>query len=368
MGSTTIPDSPAAARVTRIPAPLLGALLALLLAALVVQSVRTGPLGAHPLSVSARGVLASLGVAQELDGSLQSIVEIRLRRTLVALGVGAALAYSGALLQGLFRNGLASPSVLGITSGAAFGASLAILVLGGYGPAIVAAQSAGLAPVLVTAFGFCGALAVALLVATIATTGGRISVPTLLLVGVAINMCLGGLMAAVQSLTLADFEISRAILAWTFGTLDDRSPAQVNLLWVGLALAATIIPFVGLELDLFAGGEDDAEALGVNAGRVKLLVLVAAALAASVAVAVAGQIAFVGLVVPHVLRLLSGTSNRALLPLTLVGGPVFLLGADVIQHALLGNAMLQPGVMMSMVGGPLFLALLVRSRREMRTW
>jgi iron complex transport system permease protein len=156
--------------------------------------------------------------------------------------------------------------------------------------------------------------------------------------------------------------------SWTFGTLDDRTPVHVWIGLVGVGLAAAVIPFVALELDLFAGGEEDAETLGVDPGRIKLLALVAAALAAAVAVAVAGQIAFVGLVVPHLVRLTVGSSHRRLLPLCLVGGPVFLLGADVVQRWLLGGKALQPGVLMSLVGGPFFLFLLVRNKRALRAW
>ena len=124
----------------------------------------------------------------------------------------------------------------------------------------------------------------------------------------------------------------------------------------------------GAEFPLFAGGEDDAQSLGVHPMRVKLLSLAAAALAAAVAVAAAGQIAFVGLVVPHLLRLLSGASHRSLLPLCLVGGPVFLLGCDVLQRWLLRDAALQPGVLMSLLGGPFFIYLLFRNRAVLRGW
>ena len=136
----------------------------------------------------------------------------------------------------------------------------------------------------------------------------------------------------------------------------------------GLTLAAAAIPFTARELDLFGGGEEDAEAMGVNTTRVKLLAIGAAALAASCAVAVAGPIAFVGLVVPHVLRLSCGTSHRRLLPLSLLGGAVLMLGADYLNRGLLSQADLQPGVLMSLIGGPLFLFLLVRGRTELATW
>jgi iron complex transport system permease protein len=209
---------------------------------------------------------------------------------------------------------------------------------------------------------------VTLLVVSLASTGGRISIPTLLLAGIAMNTLIAGLLAALQSITLKDYEVSRAILAWTFGTLDDRSGWQVTLVWTALVAATSVIPFVALELDLFAGGEEDAQALGVNAGRVKLLALVAAALATSAAVSVAGQIAFVGLVVPHVVRMLCGTSHRIVLPLSLLLGAVFLLGCDLLQRSLFPDTGLRPGVLMSLIGGPVFILLLVKNRTLLTSW
>lgn len=346
----------------------LAAVLLVALVALVLLGVCHGGESAQPLSVGLRGVAAAFGLAAPVPGVLQTILELRLWHALTAAGVGGALALSGGLIQGLFRNGLASPSILGVTGGASLGAALAILVVGGYAPGLVLEGGARAGTLLIPAFGFVGALAAVGVVALAATRGGRISVPTLLLVGIAVNMCVAGLFAAIQSLTLAHWEVSRAIMAWTFGTLDDRSPHHAATVWAALAVACTALPFVGLELDLFRGGEEDAEALGVDTRVVKGLALASAALAASSAVAVAGQIPFVGLVVPHLVRLLTGSGHRRLLPLCVLGGGVFLLGADVLQSVVLGPGALQPGVMMSLIGGPFFLALLLRHRREVRAW
>ena len=350
------------------PVPLAGALVALL-AFLVYMTIRAGSGGDIEAGEIARGVLAALGLGEPLDDwRRQAYVELRLFRALTAGGVGAALAMSGALLQGLFRNGLASPSMIGVTAGAALGASLAIVLIGGYGPGLFVEQGAGFAPVLITAAGFLGALCVGLLVLSLATSGGRISVPTLLLVGIAINTCVAGAIAAIQSMTLGDDHIVRAIMSWTFGTLDDRSPYHATMVWTGVAFALALVPFVATELDLFSGGEDDAQALGVNVGLVKVATLAGAALSAAAAVAVAGQIAFVGLIVPHIVRLFVGPSHRALLPLALLGGASFLLTADLIQRTFFAETNLQPGVVMSILGGPFFLFLLVRNQRQMRGW
>jgi iron complex transport system permease protein len=343
--------------------------LAALVVLLTLASLAYGSTGTFAPGQLGRGLLAGLGLGDALEGSAQSVLILRLRRTLVALGVGASLAYSGALLQGMFRNALASPSVLGISTGATVGASIAILLVGGHGPSLVVEQAVELAPVLVTLCAFLGAALTTLLVSTLGTRGGRLSVPTLLLAGIAVNTCLGGLLTAMQSFALSeDLEVGKALLSWTFGSLRDHALVRVAVVWIGLGLAALVLPFVRRELDIFAGGEEDAAALGVNTTRVKWLTLGAASLATASAVAVAGQIAFLGLVVPHLLRLSVGTSHKHLLPLSLVAGAAFLLAADLGARSLLGHADLRPGVLMSLVGGPFFLFLLMRSRKELQTW
>lgn len=315
-----------------------------------------------------RGCLAWLRLAAPLEGSDQIILELRALRALAALAVGATLALSGALLQGLFRNALASPGVLGVTSGASLGASLVLAALGGFGPGLVL-RSAGLgAPLLVTLGSLAGACAILVLLLFIGGGSGRLSVPALLLSGMAMNALCAGLLAALQSLTLSDFEVARALFAWAFGTLDDRSPAQVGLVWAALLLGLAAVPFVARELDLLAAGEEDAAALGVAVKRLRLGVLVVAAALAGAAVSIAGQILFVGLIVPHVVRLLTGSAHRTLLPLSALGGGLLVLAADGLQRAFLPGVDLRPGVLMSLLGAPFFLSLLVRKREEVRTW
>lgn len=348
----------------------IGALLLVLLVTLGYLSLMRGGASHFAPGEVTQGLGALVGLAEPLPGTRQIIFGLLVRQTLVAAGVGAALAYSGALLQGVFRNGLASPSILGITSGASLGATLAILMIGGYAGAAdwleVAAKNS---PLVVTLGGFLGALGVALLVAVIGGGAGRVSVPTLLLVGIAVNACLNGIITAVTAwLVEHDWQVSRAVFHWSFGSLTDKSWTQVWLVWAGVALAAAAYPWVARELDLFTGGEEDAEGLGVHTRRVKLTVLLAASLAAASAVAVAGQIAFIGLIVPHLVRLVVGSGHRAVLPLSLAFGAVFLLGADVGQRWLLGREQFRPGVILSMLGGPFFLGLLVARRREVRTW
>jgi iron complex transport system permease protein len=348
--------------------PLPAALVLLsVLAVLLVLAACVGRQIKSP-AVVMRAVLALLRVADELPSPLQTIMELRVWRTLTTAGVGAALALSGALLQGTFRNQLAAPSLIGISSGACLGATVAILIVGGYAPGIVMEQAAGIGALAIPLFGFLGALGTVVLVALLAAPGGRISTATLLLFGIAVNMCMSGIFALIQSLVLRDWEVSRSIMAWTFGTLEDRSALHAGTVWICLLIACVAIPVVARELDLLKGGEQDAQSLGVNVSFVKLVALASAALAAAAAVAVAGQIAFVGLVVPHVVRMLAGSLHRTLLPLTVLAGAVFLLGLDLVQRLALGEGVVQPGVMMSLIGGPFFVLLLVRHRREVTAW
>jgi iron complex transport system permease protein len=355
-------------RLSRRGALVFGLVLFLSWGVLALLTLRVGRTGAIGPADAWRGALGWAGIGRGLEGNAQAILELRLLRAFASLAVGAALALAGAYLQGLFRNGLASPSVVGVTAGSVFGASLAIAWVGGFGAEFVPRGTGLGAPFLITLCAFLGAALTTFAVASIATVGGRLSVPTLLLAGVAMNTLIAGWIAALQSLTLSNVDVSRAVLAWTFGTLQDRSVWQVALLWIGLGASVLAIPFVALELDLLAGGEEDAAALGVDVPRVKVFVLLAASLATALAVSIAGQIAFLGLVVPHVVRMFVGPGHRRVLPLSVLFGGTFLLGCDLGQRALLGDAFLRPGVVLSILGGPFFLALLLKNRRALTTW
>lgn len=354
-----------------VPPAAFGAVLLVLLPFLLAATVRFGSTDVvRDLPTTIRGALAALGIGPPLEArDLQAIVALRLWRGLTAAGVGAALSYSGALVQGLFRNDLASPGILGISSGASLGAALAVLLFGGYGPNLAVAAGAGVSSLVsIPLFAFAGALATGALVWALGTTHGRVSIPTLLLVGIAVNTFIGGILQLVQSLVIGDWEVSRSILAWTFGTLDGRLGWHAATVWIALLATLVAVPFLGWELDLMQAGLEDAAALGVHTARVRWLALVAASLAAAAAVAVAGEIAFVGLVVPHVVRAISGPSHRSLLLLSALCGASFLLAADLGQTLFLRGLALQPGVVMSLVGGPFFVVLLARRRGSVETW
>ncbi|HYG74795.1 MAG TPA: iron ABC transporter permease [Planctomycetota bacterium] len=371
----------------------LGSVLLLSLPLLILIATGYSETGKEGIVVAMRFLFSLAGIGDIHPE--HEILKLRLLRALCAAGVGGSLALAGAMTQGLFRNPLAEPGLLGIGSGASLGAVIAIAMLGGYGPdfwsrtttttepgIFESYYSLGLIPIMA----FCGALASAFTIYRLATRSGRISVPMLLLTGLAINSLLGAMMAGLQVLLLQDWQVSRAIISWGFGTLDDRSSFHVTVVACGAVLALISIPFVGLELDLMSGGEEDAAALGADPARVKTLVLACVALATAAAVSVSGQIAFVGLLVPHVTRSIVGPHHRALLPASFLAGATLLVLVVVLQHAAapiiaeqfqgaghltLANiftrlASLQPGVVTSLMGAPFFLALLLRQgRREL---
>jgi iron complex transport system permease protein len=348
---------------------IVGGILAVLLIGISLGALKLGSTASIGLGDTLHGMLAMLGIGEPLEGSLQTIAELRLYKLFTSIGVGAALALSGALFQGVFRNQLASPSIIGVTAGASLGASVMIIVLSGsVGGFFLVERAAGFGPLAISLAAFVGALVTTAMVTVFATSRGRISVPTLLLTGIAINAIVGGAIAAIQRFAVQEADLMRALMTWTFGRLDDRSAFHVTTIWVGLAFTIAVIPRVARELDLFATGEEDAHSLGVDTGRVKWLALGAGALCAALAVSVAGQIAFVGLITPHILRTLTGPSHRSLLWLSLLGGPVLLCGADLAQRLVLGHGALPPGVIMSLLGGPFFLLLLLRNRNSMEAW
>ncbi len=356
-----------------------GLLAAGLVALFLLQLAHSSDLwGSFDLGEVLRGLGAMLGLADPLGADVpiepgapqdhsQDALEMRLWRTLTAAGVGALLALAGALLQGLFRNGLASPSLIGVTAGANLGAFVAMLALSGHAHwALWGLGDSG--PWLVTLAALAGALGVSGVVVLLGLRGPRPSVATLLLVGVAINTLIAGLLSALQDLVLGDNAAMSALQSWTFGTLYSRQAWHAGLVGLGLLLTVPVIPLVATELDLLASGEDDARALGVATHRTRILVLFAAAVATASAVASAGQIGFVGLVIPHMVRALVGSGHRAVLPLSVLAGAVFLLACDLAQVLVTGDRPLHPGVLMSLIGGPIFLWILLAGLRRSRTW
>ena len=282
-------------------------------------------------------------------GSTESVVVLSLRLPRIAAAVlaGGALAVAGVGFQALTRNPLAEPSVLGVSSGAAFGVVIAQL-LGSTGAVVDAVR--------VTAFGFAGALVAGAAVYLIASVHGGFPIQTLLLSGVIVGIFFASAVTVLTS--LVDVNRLGGIVHWLLGNIAPL-PGPSLLLFAALAvLGFALIVGQARELNVLALGEEAALQLGVNAERLKLQVFVAAALLTSSVVAFSGPIGFVGLIVPHILRMLLGPDNRLLVPTAMVGGGIFLLLADTIARNIVAPAELSVGVITSFVGAPFFVYLL----------
>ena len=308
-----------------------------------------------PLPEVVRILLAPGGATESVSGVSPAVIlwEVRLPRLLLAFLVGASLAAVGVALQALLRNPLADPYILGISSGAALGAALALQL--GFGWAI-----GGFSAVQLCAFLFAAATIGAIY--RIAVADGRIPVQTLLLAGVIINAILSALILFITS--LSDSTSAFRLFFWLMGSL-------ATLGYDGLgALALCVLVGIGMlggqarNLNLLSLGEDPAQGLGLDVERVKRVIFVTTALLTGAVVAVSGLIGFVGMIVPHAVRMVLGPDHRLLLPASALVGGTFLAVADTVARSLLSPAELPVGVITALCGGPFFIYLLMSHRKE----
>ncbi|MBS7540979.1 FecCD family ABC transporter permease [Ancylobacter lacus] len=319
-----------------------------------------------PVTLPAGRVLEVLAAAlrgASLAGVRDAVIvlDIRLPRTLLGALVGAAIALGGAVMQGLFRNPLADPALIGVSNGAALAAVMWIVlgapVLDGLAAAHLPAALAGAG---LPACAFLGALAATFALYAIATRDGRTSVATLLFAGIAVG-ALSGAGTGVMVFLASDQQL-RDFTFWTFGSLGGATWAKVAAgLPFLLFMLAAALP-LARPLDALALGEAEAFHIGVDVQRTKRLAIAGVAAAVGAAVAMAGVIGFVGLVVPHLVRMMMGPGHRALLPASALLGGALLLGADVAARTLVAPAELPLGVVTAAFGAPFFLALLLRRR------
>ena len=269
------------------------------------------------------------------------VMTVRLPRIALGVTVGFALAAAGVVMQGFFRNPMADPSIIGVSSGAAVGAVGALVV----GVPFLGLRTAA----------FIGALVTAGVVYAIATEGGRTPVATLLLAGVAIQTLLG---AVTSYLLLRSGESMRRVVYWLMGHLDASTLDEAVVTGtLGLALVGVMYLYAE-DLNAMLLGETDAQAVGIEVERTKRILLAAASIVTGAAVAVAGVIGFVGLIVPHAVRLLVGPDHRVLLPTSALAGASFLVAADTVARA--GAVELPVGIVTAALGAPFFLYLLRR--------
>ncbi len=286
------------------------------------------------------------------DGGSQASVivgKIRLPRVILAAVVGAILATAGAAMQGLFRNPLADPSLIGVTAGSSLGASIAIVISGS-----VISGISGVS--LVSAGAFVGGLIAVIVVFRLATSSTGTSVPTMLLAGIAITALAGALTNVLEF--YSDNATLRRITLWRMGGLDGANYQRVMVACIVGIPVLLGLPRYANALNALLLGESEARYLGVDLARVKTGLIVIVAFGVGASVALAGTIAFVGLVVPHIMRMTVGPDHRALLPASALAGALLLVMADTVARTALAPTELPVGVVTALIGVPFFISLL----------
>ncbi len=345
---TAAPGTMAAVQPVRLrPAWLLAGVGAVLLA--IVLGLTVGPAAIRP--VPALETLLShvplLGIHSSLSAAQQAIVtQLRLPRVIVGLLVGAMLAMAGASYQGVFRNPLADPYLLGAAAGAGLAVTIVIVAtatgLGGNDP-------------LVPLAAFVGALGAVALTYILGRSAGGRSPATLLLAGVAIAAFLTAIQTYLQQQHLATI---REVYSWILGRLTTAGWDQVLLVLPYFAVTTVVLVAHRRVLDVLAVGEDEAGTLGVSVARTRTIIVATASLATAAAVAVSGLIGFVGIIVPHAIRLVAGASYRVILPLSILFGGAFLALADLAARTVTAPAEIPIGVVTAFVGAPFFVVVL----------
>lgn len=301
-------------------------------------------------------VLVLLGALPFIDTLTDSkfetiLLQIRLPRVLVAGLVGAALAVSGVVMQSIFRNPMADPGIIGVSSGGAFGGVLAIF----FGATAIGTY-------MVPFLGFVCALATLLFVYIVSTHNGKTSILTLLLTGVAVSSFL----SACSSLLISYSNLTQVqqILNWLMGDLNGRDWGHFKLLVLPVLICCVVFYFFRQELDILLLGEEEAQNLGMNVQRTRNILLIMASLLTGVSVSLTGAIGFVGLIVPHMLRLLVGPSHKALIPASMLGGATFLILADLAARLVVKPSEIQIGIITAFFGAPFFIYLILLHKRK----
>ena len=291
-----------------------------------------------------------------IDGTeIESVIifEIRLPRVILAALVGAALSQSGAVMQSLFQNPMADPYIVGVSSGAGLGATLAFV----FG---INTWYGGISSV--TACAFLGALFVTMVVYTVSMRGGRLPIATVLLTGIAI----GALASAATSFFMISgenpFDMQR-IVFWLMGSFASRGWEHVGTIWLPLLIAATYIQVLSRDINVLLQGEETALYLGLNVEGIKRRLLISASVLTALAVSVSGIIGFVGLIVPHLMRLVVGSDQRWLSPSCLLTGAMLLVLADWLARSAMGISEIPVGIVTAFLGCPFFLYLLGRRQK-----
>jgi iron complex transport system permease protein len=332
--------------------------LSALLVLMVIISVGVGQVSIAPSEVIG-SILHRVGInAGSLPTHPQGeavLWQVRFPRVVLAVIVGAALACAGAVMQGVFGNPLAEPGVVGVSSGAALAAAASIA----FGASILGAWTVPL-------FAFVGGLITTLLVYVMSRDGGRTEVVTLVLTGVAVNAVANAGMAFVMF--AADTQAREEIVFWTLGSLNGTRWQYVMLVLPLAIVGVAGSVLLARQLDLLSLGDRAARHVGVDVERLRLIAIVLVALLTAAAVSFCGIIGFVGLVIPHLIRILLGPGHKALVPASAIGGSLLLVSADLVARTAVPYADLPIGMLTALVGGPFFFWLLRRTRRTAGGW
>ncbi|XBH23133.1 iron ABC transporter permease [Jonesiaceae bacterium BS-20] len=342
----------------RLKTLILFSLLAVALVVLLIVSASSGQLHV-PAGEVFSSLLNKLGlggspVTSHANGEA-ALWQIRFPRVVLTMLVGAALATGGALMQGVFGNPLADPGVVGVSSGAAAAACTAMV----FGWAFFGNWT-------VAIFAFAGGLVVTLLVYAISRSNGRTEVVTLVLTGVAVNAVCGAIIALMTF--LGDQQSREQIVFWQLGSMNGTRWDYVAVVAPIVIVGIVLVMFLTRKLDLLSLGERSARHLGVDVERLRIGSIILVAFLTAAAVAFAGIISFVGLVVPHIIRMIVGPGHRVLIPASALGGAVLLSGADLIARTAVPFADLPIGMLTALVGGPFFFWLIRKTRKSSGGW
>jgi iron complex transport system permease protein len=326
--------------------------MSLLLLSVIIVAVSVGTVYV-PLDRAFRIILAHMGLLQDpsLPQDQNSIIFlVRLPRVLIACLAGGALAACGAVMQGMFRNPMADPGILGVSSGAGLGAVIAITL--GF-----AAQSIYLLPI----FASVGAMLAVAVIYVLSLRKGKIAPLTLILSGIAVSTFVGAFIQLILT-NSNTYELHKFVF-WTMGGLNGMMWDQVRLITAPVIILLLILMLFSRDLNLMQLGEEEAQAVGLDPSRTRKLLLLIASLLTASAISVCGPVGFVGLIVPHIMRLITGPDHRILIPASALGGSIFLVVCDIISRLPAGGE-ISVGIITAMLGAPYFLYLLIKTRKE----
>lgn len=280
------------------------------------------------------------------------LFQVRMPRVLVAALVGCGLSTVGCAFQAIFRNALADPHILGVSSGAALGATIAML-------SGMSVQFLGLG--VIGVFAFVGAILTVLLVYQLANIGGRIATTSLLLTGTAISTLLSAIISLLMTFNRQELE---KVYMWTLGSFSSANWSKIGFVTVCITIGIVCMMFYARDLNIILTGDEVAESLGVDAGKVKLRLIVLGSIIVAACVATSGVIGFVGLIIPHCMRFLVGSNHKILLPVSCLAGATFMILCDTIARTIAAPTELPVGVITAIFGAPYFILLLYRQNRS----